>query len=178
MDSVLYNFGAKCFDDIKEIVLSDEYDEYDRYAAFRSLFMMEDVDRSKLLELSKEVFEKVVKGDKVDDVVKTFLAGLILTLEDLDKDFCSEVFDYIIDVIKKYNSENHFFKLHIDDVLYYKEENDWKKPKDLWEFYTPKNLRYLFELNYKPINKIDKYGPCPCGSGEMFSKCCLKYLKY
>ncbi|AEF96252.1 YecA family protein [Methanotorris igneus] len=179
LPDVFYNFGAEYFDDIKEIVLDESYDEYIRLNAFESLFMMEDVDRNKLLEFSKEVFNKLLKGDKVSDNVKCFMAGLMLTLEDKDKGFCSEVFNFIVDVIKEYNERNKhsFFKLHIDDVLYYKEENDWKKPKDLWEFYHPKNLLHLFEVNYGKLSKIDKYGPCICGSGKKFSDCCLKYLK-
>lgn len=112
----------------------------------------------RLIEISKEILEE--KDEE-------FLPIVAMDMARVPDD---ELFSALLEFAKENEKKlKQFFDVH--DLRELHEEGIPDDLKDPWEHFHPRNLLYLYKINYGDL-KIGKNDPCICGSGKKFKECC------
>ena len=190
MPAILANFGIEAFENIKDMLLDNDVDEFVRAGAARALFLISE-KYPEAREKSIQTVRDAISSENDEVARSCFMYELVHfkehdSLPFIEFYFKNDMIDdglmTLEDVLDYYYGKGVDFN-SLDNTVAKDSLDIFKDSPD--NFYRNSNTgKYLTSTksNDQPITKnilkkdVGRNDPCPCGSGKKYKKCCLKIV--
>jgi SEC-C motif/Protein of unknown function (DUF1186) len=190
MPAILANFGIEAFENIKDMLLDNDVDEFVRAGAARALFLISEKypdTREKSIQTVRDAI-----SSENDEVARSCFMYELVHFKDHDSlpfiefYFKNDMIDNSLmdlgDALDYYYGNGSDFNslsntLAKDSLDIFKDSHD--------NFYRNSNQgKYIISKKSNPQlttknmlkKEVGRNDPCPCGSGKKYKKCCLKII--
>ena len=190
MPAILANFGIEAFENIKDMLLDNDVDEFVRAGAARALFLISE-KYPDAREKSIQTVRDAISSENDEVARSCFMYELVHfkehdSLPFIEFYFKNDMIDdglmTLEDVLDYYYGKGIDFN-SLDNTVAKDSLDIFKDSPD--NFYRNSNTgKYLTSTksNDQPITKnilkkdVGRNDPCPCGSGKKYKKCCRKIV--
>jgi hypothetical protein len=191
MPAILANFGIDAFDDIRDLLLDKEVDEFVRSDAARALFLISE-KYPDAREKSIKALRDAISSENNDIARSCFMYDLVhfkdhdslpfiefyFKNDMIDDGLMSmeDVFEYYYGNGSELNSLGNILAKNSLDIFKDTPDNFYRNDNQGKYITSTKSNQYQSTSNKLPKKEVGRNDPCSCGSGKKYKKCCLKMV--